>query len=85
MCLKDAGLSIFGRVASSARRREREPGWARSRWKIVRSRMAVVSEPAVMLEVVHAVRALFFFWNCCQPYRKGIGEKIERVRQGGKR
>jgi hypothetical protein len=47
-----------GREASSERRRERVAGCDRSLWIVVRRRIAVVSLPAVMLEVVHAVRAL---------------------------
>ena len=33
-------------------------GWERRPWIVVRRSMAVVSLPAVMLEVVHAVSAL---------------------------
>ena len=44
--------------SSSERRRDRVVGWERRLWIVVRRRMAVVSLPAVMLEVVHAVRAL---------------------------
>lgn len=47
-----------GREASSARRRCIVFGLERRAWKAVRRRMAVVSLPAVMLEVVHAVMAL---------------------------
>jgi len=47
-----------GKEAISERRWERVRGCERRLWIVVRSRMAVVSLPAVMLEVVHAVNAL---------------------------
>ena len=47
-----------GRESSSERRLVRVAGWERRLWIVVRRRMAVVSLPAVTLEVVHAVRAL---------------------------
>ncbi len=45
-------------VLSSSRSRCNVAGWDKRLWKMVRSKMAVVSLPAVILDVVHAVSAL---------------------------
>lgn len=66
--MKQMGVEVgdAGREESSERRRDRVCGWVRREWMVVRRRMAVVSLPAVMLEVVHAVSALGSGWVSAQ-------------------